>query len=127
MGIHTRIGTGGVRPARLVCRRLAVARALYQSAPVVIVDDRGLASDSIARGLIDAAWMSGDAGATAIFILDELVRMERFDRVLVMSQGRVIESGHHTALMAGGGVYARLQAMQRDSAPTAREILARAC
>jgi len=112
-GIHTRIGSQGVRPPRTVCRRLAVARALLHPSPVLVIDDRGLDADPSTRELIDAAWMSGEGGTTTIFICDDLHRMERFDRILVLSKGRLVECGHHSALMACGGEYAALHASKR--------------
>jgi len=127
LGLHTRIGVGGVRPPRQICRRLAVARALLRSAPVLLVDDRGLETDPSLRGLIDAAWMSGDAGTTAIFICDNLSRMERFDRILVLREGRLVECGHHSALMVGGGEYAALHAARRVSSANSSIPRLKAC
>ncbi len=93
-------------------QRLAIARAIYKNAPILILDEATSALDSESERLVQQALERLMKGRTSLVIAHRLSTIERADRIVVIDAGRVVESGSHAALLAAGGLYARLHALQ---------------
>ena len=111
-GLHTVIGHNGSQLSGGQRQRLAIARALYKDAPILILDEATSALDSESERAVQAALNTLMRGRTTLIIAHRLSTIEHADRVVVMDAGRVVEQGPHATLLAAGGLYARLHAMQ---------------
>ena len=93
-------------------QRLAIARALYKDAPILILDEATSALDAASERLVQEALQRLMAGRTTIVIAHRLATIEHADCIAVLDQGRLVESGSHAELLARGGLYTRLHALQ---------------
>ncbi len=93
-------------------QRLAIARALYKDAPVLILDEATSALDTVSERLVQQALQTLMAGRTTLIIAHRLSTIEHADRVVVLDHGRIAESGGHRELLDQGGLYAKLHALQ---------------
>jgi ATP-binding cassette, subfamily B, bacterial MsbA len=93
-------------------QRLAIARAIYKDAPILILDEATSALDSESERLVQQALERLMKGRTSLVIAHRLSTIERADRIVVVEAGRVVESGSHAELLAAGGLYARLHTLQ---------------
>jgi subfamily B ATP-binding cassette protein MsbA len=93
-------------------QRLAIARALYKDAPVLILDEATSALDTVSERLVQQALQTLMAGRTTLIIAHRLSTIEHADRVVVLDHGRIAESGSHRELLDQGGLYAKLHALQ---------------
>ncbi len=89
-------------------QRLAIARALYKDAPILILDEATSALDNESERLVQEALQRLMIGRTTLIIAHRLSTIEHADRIVVMADGKVEESGTHAELMARRGLYARL-------------------
>ncbi len=96
-------------------QRLAIARALYKDAPILILDEATSALDAASERLVQEAMARLMAGRTTLIVAHRLSTIEHADLVVVLDQGQVVESGPHEVLLARGGLYARLHALQAGS------------
>jgi subfamily B ATP-binding cassette protein MsbA len=111
-GLHSPIGHNGSQLSGGQRQRLAIARAIYKDAPVLILDEATSALDSESERAVQDALERLMRGRTTVVIAHRLSTIEHADRVVVLDRGRVIEHGTHAHLLAHGGLYARLHAMQ---------------
>ena len=118
LGLDTLIGHNGSELSGGQRQRLAIARALYKDAPILILDEATSALDSESERAVQQALDRLMKGRTTLVIAHRLSTIEHADRVVAMEAGRVVEQGTHAELLARGGLYARLHAMQFGSART---------
>ncbi len=118
-GLNTLIGENGLRLSGGQRQRLAIARALLKNSPVLILDEATSALDSESERQVQAALDTLMRGRTTIVIAHRLSTVERADRIVVLAQGGVVDTGRHAELLARGGVYARLHRIQFATGPLA--------
>jgi subfamily B ATP-binding cassette protein MsbA len=111
-GVDTMIGENGMRLSGGQRQRVAIARAIYKDAPILILDEATSALDNESERAVQGALDALMAGRTTLVIAHRLSTIERADRIVVMDQGRIVESGRHEELLAGGGIYANLYRLQ---------------
>jgi subfamily B ATP-binding cassette protein MsbA len=111
-GLETPIGERGALLSGGQRQRVAIARAILKDAPVLILDEATSALDAESEHLVQTALGELLRGRTTLVIAHRLSTIERADRILVMDEGRIVESGTHADLLAAGGVYAALHRMQ---------------
>ena len=111
-GLDTPIGHNGSQLSGGQRQRLAIARAIAKDAPVLILDEATSALDSESERAVQEALERLMKGRTTLVIAHRLSTIEHADRVLALEGGRLVEQGTHSELLAAGGVYARLHAMQ---------------
>ena len=116
-GIDTVIGHNGGQMSGGQRQRLAIARAIYKDAPILILDEATSALDSESERLVQQALEVLMRGRTSLVIAHRLSTIERADRIVALDAGRVIEQGTHAELLAHGGLYARLHGLQFRTTP----------
>jgi len=109
-GIHSEVGHNAAQLSGGQRQRLAIARALYKDAPVLILDEATSALDTESERLVQQALQTLMQGRTTLVIAHRLSTIEHADRVVVMERGQIAEQGTHAQLLALNGLYARLQA-----------------
>ncbi|SMG00722.1 Probable ABC transport protein, ATP-binding protein [Burkholderia singularis] len=108
----TRVGERGVRLSGGERQRVAIARALLKAPPIVVFDEATSALDTRAERAIQQELMRVARHRTSLIIAHRLSTIVDADRILVMEHGRLVEQGTHDALLASGGVYAQMWALQ---------------
>ncbi len=111
-GFDTLIGENGVKLSGGQRQRLAIARAVLKGAPILILDEATSALDTESERHVQAALDELMKGRTTLVIAHRLSTIENADRIVVLGQGRVLESGTHSELLERNGAYSRLHSMQ---------------
>jgi len=111
-GYKSFLGERGVRLSGGQRQRIAIARALLKNPPLLLLDEATSALDAESERLVQAALEAAMQDRTTLVIAHRLATVQRADRILVMEHGSIVESGTHAALVAQGGLYASLAALQ---------------
>ena len=111
-GADTLIGHNGNQLSGGQRQRLAIARAIYKDAPILILNEATSALDSESERLVQDALEKLMRGRTSLVIAHRLSTIERADRIVALEAGRIVEQGTHAELLTRGGLYARLHALQ---------------
>ena len=115
-GIDSMIGDNGNRLSGGQRQRLAIARAIYKDAPILILDEATSALDSESERQVQDALDRLMAGRTTLVIAHRLSTIEHADRIVVLEQGQIVENGSHEDLIKKDGLYANLHRIQFSKA-----------
>ncbi|MDA7087120.1 ABC transporter ATP-binding protein/permease [Pseudomonas sp. SA3-5] len=116
-GYQTPVGERGLKLSGGEKQRVAIARALLKNPAILIFDEATSALDSKSEKAIQAALERIQVGRTTLVIAHRLSTVMNADRILVLDAGRIIESGSHRELLAAGGSYAQMWALQQQAPP----------
>jgi ATP-binding cassette subfamily B protein len=111
-GYASFLGERGVRLSGGQRQRIAIARALLKNPPLLLLDEATSALDAESERLVQSALEAAMVGRTTLIIAHRLATVQRADRIIVMEDGRIVETGNHASLVALGGIYANLAALQ---------------
>ena len=115
-GYATFLGERGVRLSGGQRQRIAIARAMLKNPPLLLLDEATSALDAeserMVQAALDSAMQRHTGQRTTLVIAHRLATVQNADRIIVMERGRIVEQGRHAQLLALGGVYARLAALQ---------------
>ena len=111
-GYDTFLGERGVRLSGGQRQRIAIARAILKNPPLLLLDEATSALDAESERMVQAALESAMENRTTLVIAHRLATVQKADRIIVLDHGGIVEQGTHAALVAQGGVYARLAALQ---------------
>lgn len=107
-GVNTMIGSKGIYVSGGECQRLSVARAFLKNAPVLILDEATAFADPDNERLVQQAFEKLSKGKTVIMIAHRLSTVTNADKIYVLADGKIAESGTHTELIAENGIYSRM-------------------
>jgi ATP-binding cassette subfamily B protein len=116
-GYATYLGERGVRLSGGQRQRISIARAMLKNPPLLLLDEATSALDAESERVVQAALEAAMKDRSTLVIAHRLATVLRADRIVVMDGGRIVDSGTHAELVARGGLYARLAAMQFDLHP----------
>ena len=111
-GYDTPIGEAGMRLSGGEQQRLSIARALLKDAPILVLDEATSSLDTHSEALIQKSLANLMAGRTSFIIAHRLSTVVRADKILVLRDGEIVETGTHGTLLAAGGLYQKLCEMQ---------------
>lgn len=106
-GYEAHLGERGVKLSGGQRQRIALARAILKDAPILVLDEATSALDSEVEAAIQSALHRVMEGKTVLAIAHRLSTLSEMDRIIVMDEGRIVETGTHDALLERGGLYAR--------------------
>jgi subfamily B ATP-binding cassette protein MsbA len=111
-GYDTRVGEAGSSLSGGERQRIAIARAIYKDAPILLLDEPTSSLDSEAEAKVQTALEGLMRGRTVLMIAHRLSTVKKADLICVLDQGRIVEIGRHEELVAKGGLYTRLHRTQ---------------
>ena len=111
-GYDALVGERGVKLSGGQRQRIAIARALLQNSPILVLDEATSQLDSLTEKLIQESLLQAMTGKTTLVIAHRLSTLLEMDRILVMDAGRIVQDGSHEALLAEEGLYKRLWEQQ---------------
>ncbi len=111
-GYDTHVGERGVMLSGGQRQRIAIARAILRDSPILLLDEATSALDAESERWVQQAVDRLSAGRTTLVIAHRLATVKRADRIVVLQDGRIVAEGTHGALVAEGGLYARLARLQ---------------
>ena len=115
-GLDTFLGEGGARLSGGQRQRVTIARALLRDAPILLLDEATSALDAESERLVQEALERLMANRTTLVIAHRLATVRAAERIIVMSDGQIVEEGSHGSLMTNSGLYARLASLQFNEA-----------
>ncbi|KQS49201.1 MULTISPECIES: ABC transporter transmembrane domain-containing protein [unclassified Sphingomonas] len=115
-GLDTFLGEGGARLSGGQRQRVTIARALLRDAPILLLDEATSALDAESERLVQEALERLMANRTTLVIAHRLATVRAAERIIVMSDGQIVEEGSHASLMTNSGLYARLASLQFNEA-----------
>jgi ATP-binding cassette, subfamily B, bacterial len=122
-GYQTFLGERGVRLSGGQRQRISIARAILKNPPLLLLDEATSALDAESERMVQAALEAAMKDRTTLVIAHRLATVQRADRIVVMEAGEIVDTGTHRELVAHGGLYARLAAMQfNDETPAAAAL-----
>jgi len=116
-GLDTYLGERGVRLSGGQRQRIAIARALLRDPAVLLLDEATSALDAQSEKAVQLALDELMAGRTTLVVAHRLATVRKADRIVVMDEGRIVAIGKHEQLVAAGGLYANLAALQLRAMP----------
>ena len=122
-GLDTLIGENGVKLSGGQRQRLAIARAVLRDPPILILDEATSSLDTESERLVQMALADLMKHRTTLVIAHRLSTIQHADRIVVMQEGQIVETGTHPALLAQGGVYRKLHHTQFQNVPTESMLL----
>lgn len=111
-GYNTLVGNNGIKLSGGQRQRVSIARALLKNAPILILDEATSALDSENEMLIQQSMKSAMTGKTTLVIAHRLATLQNMDRIVVIKNGKIIETGTHNQLLRRGGEYSKLWRIQ---------------
>ena len=114
-GYHTFLGERGTRLSGGQRQRIAIARAILKNAPILLLDEATSALDAESEILVQEGLNAAMQNRTTLIIAHRLATVQKADKIVVMENGEVVETGDATELRKKGGLYARLAELQFDS------------
>lgn len=117
-GYNTLIGERGARLSGGQRQRISIARALLKNSPILILDEATSSLDTESEHLVQKALENLVKGRTTLTIAHRISTVKDADRIIVISQGRIVESGHHEELIDLGGEYSRLYSLLVEENPS---------
>ncbi len=111
-GYQTRVGEGGSKLSGGQRQRIALARAMLRGAPILLLDEATSALDAASEAKVQSALDVLTKGRTVIVIAHRLSTVKNADKIFVLDEGKIVESGKHATLMKKDGLYAKLRALQ---------------
>jgi len=121
-GYKSFLGERGVRLSGGQRQRIAIARALLKNPPLLLLDEATSALDAESERLVQSALEAAMVGRTTVIIAHRLATVQRADRIIVMEDGKIVETGTHASLVALGGIYANLAALQFHNVHVAHQL-----
>ncbi|RTL46984.1 MAG: ATP-binding cassette domain-containing protein [Burkholderiales bacterium] len=111
-GYHSFLGERGVRLSGGQRQRISIARAMLKNPPLLLLDEATSALDAESERVVQAALEAAMLDRTTLVIAHRLATIQKADRIVVLEAGRIVDIGRHDELVARGGLYAKLAAMQ---------------